>query len=138
MITLFELCFMKFIYIFENDYLVSFFWEWPIMWLFMVHMCKVIISPGVFSFFQWSKITKKSVCHAQYLRNHTSYDCHLWSTYVKWEYVRGFFHFFKILVFWVVRWGAGGKGKKWSKMTKIYVRHAQYLRNHTSYYCHLW
>ena len=73
-----------------------------ILWLpFMVHMCKndILISPGVFFIFskfwfywllggengkKWFKMTKKSVCHAQYLRNHTLYDCHLWCTSVKW------------------------------------------------------
>ena len=30
------------------------------------------------------KNTKNSVCHAPYLRDHTSYDCHLWYTCVKW------------------------------------------------------
>ena len=71
-----------------------------IIWLsFMLHMCKMIISPGVFFIFskfwffgllwgwkdkRWSKMTKKSVCCTQYLRNHTSYDSHLWYTCVKW------------------------------------------------------
>ena len=70
-----------------------------IIWLsFMLHMCKMIISPGVFFSFSkfWffgllggqkgkkrSQITKNSVCHASYLRNHASYDCHLWYTCVK-------------------------------------------------------
>ena len=71
-----------------------------LIWLsFMVHMCKVIISPGdyfIFSKFwffrllggwkckKWSKMTKNAVCHTSYIRNHTSYDCHLWYTCVKW------------------------------------------------------
>ena len=38
----------------------------------------------------------------QELRNHTSYDCHLWYTFGKWKYLQVFFHFFKILIFWVV------------------------------------
>ena len=46
-----------------------------------------------------------------------------------------FFPFFKILIFWDVR---GVKGQKRSKMTKNSIRHAPYLRNHTSYDCHLW
>ena len=58
-----------------------------IIWLsFMVHLCKMIISPGVF-FFIFSKIwffgllvgvkgqkmvqNDKKFCHARYLRNHT-------------------------------------------------------------------
>ena len=48
-------------------------------------------------------MTKHFVCCSSYLRNHTSYDCHLWYTCVKWWYLKVvFFHFFKILIFWVV------------------------------------
>ena len=46
-----------------------------------------------------------------------------------------FFHFFKILIFWVVR---VEKGKKWSKMTKNSVCCARYLRNHISDNCGFW
>ena len=46
-----------------------------------------------------------------------------------------FFHFFKILIFWVV---SGVKGQKWSKLTKNSVCRAPYLKNDTSYDCHLW
>ena len=71
-----------------------------IIWLsFMVHMCKIIISPDSFFIFskfwffgllgglkckKWSKMTKHSVHDAPYLRNKTPFDCHLWSTCVKW------------------------------------------------------
>ena len=66
----------------------------------MVHLCKMIISQGIFSFFQnfdslgclgggrvavgganngknpkW----EKNLCRIPYLRNHTSYDFYLWS-----------------------------------------------------------
>ena len=41
-----------------------------------------------------------------------------------------FFHFLKILIFWVVR---RVKGKKRPKMTKKHVFLALYPRNHTSY-----
>ena len=70
-----------------------------ILWLsFMVHICKMIIYPGVFVFFlhffnilifldhrglkgkKRFRMTKHSVCHAPYLRNHTSYDLQLWYT----------------------------------------------------------
>ena len=52
---------------------------------------------------KWSKMTKNYVCHALNLRNHTSYDCYLWCTFVKCLYFQMFaFHFFKILNFWVV------------------------------------
>ena len=64
----------------------------------LVHIFKMIISPGFFSCFQnfdfpgcyWgftkklSKMTKKIVWDTPYLRNHTWYDCHLWYTCVKW------------------------------------------------------
>ena len=50
-------------------------------------------------------MTKNYVCHASYLRNLTSCDCHLWYTCVKSWYLQVFFfNFFKILIFWVVRW----------------------------------
>ena len=63
-----------------------------IVWFsFMVHVCKMIISSGVFLFFKtlifqvarrvkgqkWPKVTKNSACYALYLRNHTLYDLHL-------------------------------------------------------------
>ena len=50
---------------------------------------------------------KYSVCHAPYLRNHTSYDFHLWYLDVS---ISSFFHFFNILIFRVVL--GGGKGAK--------------------------
>ena len=72
---------------------------------FMVHMSKMIISLGSFFIFskcwfcgllerwkgkKWPNILKNYVCPAPYLRNHTSYDCQLWYTYVKW-YLQAFF-----------------------------------------------
>ena len=51
---------------------------------------------------------KNSVCHTPYLRNHTSYEFHLWYTCVMW-YLELFFSFFHVLIFWVVR---GVKGQK--------------------------
>ena len=45
-----------------------------------------------------------SICHATYLRNDASSDHNFWYTYVK-----RFFHFFKILIFRVVK---GLKGQK--------------------------
>ena len=46
-----------------------------------------------------------------------------------------FFHFFKILIFWV---HSPLKGQKWSIMTKDSVCRTPYLRNHTSYDCDFW
>ena len=59
---------------------------------------------------------------------------------------RHFFHFFKILIFWAVRgvggggWGVVGgvkRAKNGPKWKISLVCHAPYLRNHTSYDCHL-
>ena len=120
------------------------FWYICIKWWYL----QVILS-FIQTFFFWvvrglkgqktvqkSKVTKDSVCHAPYLRNHTSYDiiygAHVWN--------RFFSHFFKILIFWVVRGeGEGGvKVQKWSKMTKNFICHTSYFRNYMSYYLHLW
>ena len=61
-------------------------------------MCKMIISPGIFSLLQnfdfpgckggkraknGPKKTKNSVPLTPYLRNHTSYSCGFWYTCVK-------------------------------------------------------
>ena len=103
---------------------------------------------ALFSFFQifhfsscrgykdknWSKMAKNFVCCTPYLRNRTSYDCHLWYTFVKWSYPQVFFHF---LIFWVHR-GWGEECKKQSRMTKKSVCHVPYLRNHISYNFYLW
>ena len=51
---------------------------------FMVHMCK-----------KWPKMTKNYAHHAPYHRKHTSYDCHLWCTCVKWWYLQLPFLFFR-------------------------------------------
>ena len=69
---------------------------------FMVHLCEMRKYPGLFFFFfffflkfwfsgfsgvkgkKWTKLTKNYVCHALYLRDHTSYDLHSWYTCVKW------------------------------------------------------
>ena len=79
-------------------------------------------------------MTINSVCRASYLRNHTSNDCHLWFTCVKWWYLQIdiFSIFFK---FWFFGLLVGWKVKKWSKMTKNYVCCSTYLRKHTSYDC---
>ena len=79
-------------------------------------------------------MTKNSVCCTPYLRNHTSYDCHLWCKCVKW-YLQ---MFFSILKFWFSGFSGGWKGKKWPKMTKNSVCVTLYLRNCTSYDCDFW
>ena len=66
-----------------------------IIWLwFLVHMCKMMASPGACFIFSklwfsgllggkkgknWSKMTKISVCLTWFLRSCTSYDCGFWS-----------------------------------------------------------
>ena len=90
--------------------------------MILVYLCKMMISPAVFSFFlifsffgllgvkgqkMVAQDEKYSVCHAPYLRNHTSYDFHLWYLDVS---ISSFFHFFNILIFRVVL--GGGKGAK--------------------------
>ena len=54
-------------------------------------------------------MTRNSVCCISYLRNHTSCDCHLCYTFVKW-YLQVWCSFFQNFVFF---WSIGGvKGKK--------------------------
>ena len=61
-----------------------------IIWLsFMVHLCKMMMSPGVFFtiLIPWavrSKTRKNSVCCAPYFRNHTLHDFDLWYSCVEW------------------------------------------------------
>ena len=50
-----------------------------------------------------------SIFCAPYLGKHTSCDHNFWYTCVKRWYIQVFFHFYKILIFWVIR---GVKGKK--------------------------
>ena len=89
----------------------------------MVQMCKMIISSGVFFnvkilIFQvvkglkckeCPKMLKISVCHTLCLRNHTSYDLHLWYTCMYKRIISPgilfiFFIFllFKILIFRII------------------------------------
>ena len=50
-----------------------------------------------------------------------------------------YFHFFKVLIFWIIREEGGGvKGQKWPKMTKNSVCPTPYLRTHASYDCYFW
>ena len=128
----------------------------------MVHFCKIMISAGlIFIYLKFSSFRllggggeggegggegkkgprsqKHSIWCTSYLRNHISYNCHLWYTCVKWWYCQVFFSFFKILILWVVVGGGGGgfkrakNGPKWEKI----VFRAPYLKNHTSCDFHL-
>ena len=112
----------------------SIFQEPYIIWLlFMVHMCKMIISPSFFSILKFwfselsggwkgkklSKMTNIYVCHTLYFRNHIWYHLYLWYTF---RYVQALFFFFNILIFRIIRGGRGGSGKrakngpKWQKI----------------------
>ena len=74
-------------------------------------------------------MTKNSVCHTPYLKNHTSCDCDFWYTCVKW-YLQQIFSFFKILIFGVCR----GKRAKNDLKLPISVCFALCLRNCRSYH----
>ena len=95
----------------------------------MVHICKMMISPGVFFHFfkvfilwavkeggggRWGKGGLKGqkiaqneknnyICHVPYLRNSAGYDHDFWYTYVNSWYLHGvFLKNFLILIFWAV------------------------------------
>ena len=101
---------MKNSYIRHVLYLRNSIWSW-----FLVHLCKMMISPSVFfNFFKilffwgvtgvkWQKIAQndKKLCLSRFIsqEHHTSYDCHLWYTCVKWWYLHGFFFVYSKLWF---------------------------------------
>ena len=84
---------------------------------FTVHICIMIISPGIFPFFNnldffWlfmvvkgkkkrSKMTKPSLCLTVYHRNRTSHDWDFWYPFVKWWCLQEFFVFSKCWLFWL-------------------------------------
>ena len=75
---------------------------------------------------------------APYLRNRTSSNHNFLYTCVKWSYIQPFFHFFEILIFWVVM---GVKGQKIAQpkiKNNNYIRHASYLRNSIAYNHGFW
>ena len=97
-----------------------------IIWLpFVVHICKIIISSGLVSFFQNINFLvhrevkeQKTVQNnkiSPYLRNHASYDCHLWCKCVRWS--PGVFYNFKTLIFRIVR---GMKRQKTAQNDKYF------------------
>ena len=99
---------------------------------FLLRKCRMIMSPGVFfHFFKiliflvvWRgkgqkllKMTKNAVRCTLYLRNHISYNLHLWYTCVKGWYLYALIHFFKMLNFWFISGVNGQKnGPKWQKI----------------------
>ena len=93
-----KLCPLHFIS--QEPYII---WSW-----FMVHMCKRIISPGVFYIFskfsgsivgwkskKWPKMTKNYVCCTPYLSKHTWFDHVFCCTSLKWWHLQMFFSFFQ-------------------------------------------
>ena len=66
-----------------------------------------------------------SVCCVPYLRNRISSNHNFWYTCVKWWYLKVFFLYFEILIFWAVRKGkkrgGGVKGEKNSPKWKIRI-----------------
>ena len=113
----------------------------------MVHICKMIISPGFFSFFQnfnflvvsEVKVQKmvqndKNVCQS---RSISQEPYIIWLSFMlhmsKMIISPGFFFIFS--KFWFSGLLVGWKGKKWPKMRKYSVCLTLYIRNHTSYDC---
>ena len=133
-----------------------------IIWLsFMLHLCKMIMSPG--SFFIFSKFwflgllgRGKRAKNGPKWQKIKSVALHIWGTihhmtviYVfKMIISSGVFFIYSKFSFSGSRGGMKGqkkvqndkkeevKGKKWQKITKTFVCLAPYLWNHTSYDCH--
>ena len=121
------------------------------MFSFMVHICKMIISMGIFLYFfrtfiLWvirglkeQKIVPndKTFCLSRSISQET---CIMWSSFVvcKCKMITSSGAFFYFFILWFFRLSGGSKGKEWPKMTKNSVCRALYLRNHTSYDLHLW
>ena len=114
-----------------------------IIWFsFMVPICKMILSPGVFFNFKifivqvvrglkgqkMAQNDKKiSVCCTLYFRNHISYDLHLWYTFMYKRIISPgiFFIFFKILIFKIIRGEV--KGQKMAQSDKIFcLSHSEF------------
>ena len=109
--------------------------------LWCIHKCKMISPCCIFIFRvvgvrakngpKWQKILSIML----HISESILYHSHLWYTFVKLWYLQVFFHFFKNLVFRVVR---RIKVQKMVQNDQNSIRHTPYLRNHTSYDCHLW
>ena len=99
----------------------------------------MIISPGAFVilkfWFSDLKMTNISVYRTLYLRNHTSYDLHLWytCTYERIKPSGVFSCFFKIWFSELLGWG-----KKQSRITRNSFCLTLHLSNYTSYDCDFW
>ena len=58
----------------------------------------------------------------------------IYDTHMPNDISSSFFHSFKILIFMVVQGRVGKRAKKQPKITKHFVHHAIYLKNHTSHH----
>ena len=112
--------------------------ELYIMWfLFIVHICLIIISPGGFFFFCFNfdfrvvRGLKNSISQKLYII-WFSRMVHLWKMMISpCVFFIYFFFFNLIFCFWVV------KMQRIVQNDKKFVCRTPYLRNHTSYDCHL-
>ena len=87
----------------------------------MVHMCKMMISPG--AIFIFSKFWFCGLLGDKMAKNGPKLQNILCLTYYVSQGFFFFFHFFKILIFWIFRWGEGGRVKG-EKMTHNYQFHS--------------
>ena len=73
-------------------------------------------------------MTKNSLCRAPYLWKHTSYDCHLWYTSVKWWYLLVFFSFFQNFGFSGCEWCKVAKNDpKWQEILSHSISQEAYI-----------
>ena len=73
-------------------------------------------------------MNKNSVCCTPYFRNHTSYDFHLWYTYVKWWYLKVFSSFFQNFGFSGCQCSKGAKnGSKWQLILSPFISQEPYI-----------
>ena len=124
--------------------------ELYIIWLsFMVHMCKMIISPGLF--FSFSKFwffrllggkkakmvqNDKKFCLLHFISQEPYI---MWLSFMVCIYkmIISSSVLFIFPKFWFSGSIGGEKGKKWFRMTKNFVCCGPYPRNHASCDCHL-
>ena len=120
-----------------------------IIWLsFMAHICEMMISPSIlficskFWFygpigFKMAKIGpkwQKILSNAPYQRNHTSYDCLLWCTCVKWYYLQVLVSIFQNFYFLDCQGVQRAKyNHKWQKILSV----MPYISGNIYYLC-LW
>ena len=113
-----------------------------ITWLsFMVHLGKMIILDTDFSRVHRGVKGQKMVHNDKFFLSHsTSYEWYIiWLSFmVHMDKVISLDIFFSISKFWFSGLSGGWKGKKWPKMTKLFVCYTSYFRNHISYDLRLW